>query len=111
MAAYDIRAFGRMWSSGRKEAMGLDPNAHLPEELPGTFVAHGITLYLEKKGAVKGYKRQRVRACCPVCHKVFAAGNLEQHHETHTDSGRAMLARKADRRRERVADIKARRGY
>lgn len=105
---YDMHAFGRMYSEERKAALGLKPTAHLPDERPGTVYVHGITMFLETKGAVRGHKRQRMRACCPVCHKVFAAGNLAQHHNVHTEEGRALLRRKTIRTLERRSEGRAR---
>ena len=107
---YDMRPFGRMNAGDRKVALGLEATKHLPDARPGTVTVHGIVMFLEAKGAVRGYKRQRMRACCPVCRKVFAAGNLAQHHDIHTETGRAWLARKSARRAERVAAAKARKG-
>lgn len=98
MRDFDMAAFDRMGADGRKVALGFSPTAHLPAEGRYDPVrVHGIDLFCEAKGAVRGYKRQRVRATCPCCGKVFAAGNLRQHYDIHTESGRARLARKAAR--------------
>lgn len=107
---YDMNAFGRMDAGDRKEALGLEATKHLPLEGAPVVVVHGIQLWCEANGAVRGYKRQRVRAGCPECHKVFAAGNLAQHHKVHTEEGRAWLARKEERRQERQ-ELRAKRGW
>lgn len=103
MTYSDIKAFDRMDAAQRKVVLGIGALHHLPAEGAPFVIVHGIKLWCEPKGLVPTYKRQRVRALCPVCHREFAAGNLAQHHMIHTEAGRERLATKARFAKERRA--------
>ena len=91
--AYDMDAFGRMNAADRRAALGIK-SSHLPNEGIDSRKVHGVYLFLEDKSNMRGFKRQRMQAVCPVCDERFAAGNLAQHHLIHTAEGRKKLEKR-----------------
>lgn len=69
-----------------REALGLDPNKHLPKEGMGPVMIGNVEVFIVPK--VSSRRIHRVMCICPVCKNTMSAGRLAQHMLAHTKERR-----------------------
>lgn len=65
------------------EALGLNPNRHLPKEGLGPRHVGNVLIWVDPKVEGKSQDAKRVWCRCPHCDRVLTAGKLHQHMKVH----------------------------
>jgi hypothetical protein len=86
---------GHSWPMRHKElyeALGLNPNRHLPEAGLSDRMVGNVRCWVIPKIQGKSQDAARVKCQCPHCGKILTAGKFHQHFKTmHTQVKRTLV--------------------
>ena len=87
-----VNPLSRVWNGAVKEALGVEPTKHWPDEGAQGEV-NGVQIVVAAKGytlksdgtqiEAKSRMARRTFAACPTCSKFVCAGHLGQHMRSH----------------------------